>query len=136
MYTKKITKFRKFYGTGRRKTSSARVWIFEGSGKIQINKKNIKEYLPRMTLEKNVTKPFDVIGSKIQFDVFSTVKGGGLSSQAGALTNGIVKAILCYNEKYKPILKRWKLTTRDSRIVERKKYGQAGARKKFQYSKR
>jgi small subunit ribosomal protein S9 len=136
MYKKEINKFKKFYGTGRRKTSSARVWIFEGTGKIQINNKNINEYLPRMALEKAVTKPFNVIGSKIQFDVFSTVKGGGLSGQSGAITNGIVKAILSYNEKYKPILKKWNLTTRDSRIVERKKCGQAGARKKFQYSKR
>jgi len=127
---------KKFYGTGRRKTSSARVWISKGTGIIKINKKTSSDFFSRPMLSNLIQQPFDVTKSNNQFDIFATVKGGGISSQTNAITHGIVKAILKYNDKYKPILKKHKLTTRDSRVVERKKYGQAGARKKFQYSKR
>jgi len=127
---------KKFYGTGRRKTSSARVWISKGTGIVKINKQTAEKFFSRPILSSLIQVPFNVTKSNNQFDVIATVKGGGISSQTGAITHGIVKAILKYNDKYKPILKKYKLTTRDSRVVERKKYGQAGARKKFQYSKR
>lgn len=127
---------KKFYGTGRRKTSSSRVWICEGKGCIQINKKDCSTYFNRISLVNIIYKSLSVVGLENKFDVMATVRGGGLSGQAGAISLGIVRAVLKYNTKYKFLLKKEKLTTRDSRVVERKKYGQAGARKKFQYSKR
>jgi len=136
MYRTEKNNLKKFYGTGRRKTSSARVWISKGTGMFLVNKKPLNKFLSRDILQEIIQRPFKVAKSINQFDVHATVKGGGISGQLGALVHGIVRAILKYNEKYKPVLKKHKLTTRDSRVVERKKYGQAGARKKFQYSKR
>ena len=130
------THFKKFYSTGRRKTSSARVWILKGTGQIQVNKKSLNTYFSRITLHSMIKKPLNIIQSLYQFDIIATVKGGGISSQASAIIYGIARAILKYNEKYRSIFKKHGLITRDSRVVERKKYGQAGARKKFQYSKR
>lgn len=127
---------KKFYGTGRRKTSSARVWISKGTGILLVNKKPISESFSQDIVEQTIQRPFKITKSVNQFDLNATVKGGGTSGQIGAIVHGTVRAILKYNEKYKPVLKKHKLTTRDSRVVERKKYGQAGARKKFQYSKR
>ena len=128
--------FKKFYGTGRRKTSSARVWLLKGTGLIKINKKTLDSYFSRSALHNMLKKPLDIIQSSNQFDIIATVKGGGTSGQMGAIVYGITKAILKYNDKYRSVLKKYGLLTRDSRVVERKKYGQAGARKKFQYSKR
>jgi small subunit ribosomal protein S9 len=136
MHKTEKNNLKKFYGTGRRKTSSARVWISKGSGIFSINKKPINLFLSRDIMQEKIQLPFKVIKSVNQFDISATVKGGGISGQIGALVHGIVRAIVKYNDKYKPVLKKHKLTTRDSRVVERKKYGQAGARKKFQYSKR
>ena len=130
------TNFKKFYGTGRRKTSSARVWLLKGTGLIKINKKPLNLYFSRLALHNMIKKPLDIIQSLHQFDIIATVKGGGSSGQMGAIIYGITRAILKYNEKYRPVFKKHGLLTRDSRIVERQKYGQAGARKKFQYSKR
>jgi len=136
MYKTEKNNLKKFYGTGRRKTSSARVWISKGTGLLSINKKPINQFLSREIMQQLIQRPFKITKSINQFDVTATVKGGGTSGQIGAIVHGIVRAIVKYNEKYKPVLKKYKLTTRDSRVVERKKYGQAGARKKFQYSKR
>ena len=127
---------KKYYGTGRRKTASARVWIKKGSGSIQINNKPVENYFPLESLIETIQKPLAMVNFDKEFDMVATSKGGGLSGQAGAISHGLVRAILSYDEKYKPLFKKEKLTTRDSRSVERKKCGQAGARKKFQYSKR
>lgn len=127
---------KKYYGTGRRKTASARVWIKKGSGSIQINNKPVENYFPLESLIETIQKPLAMVNFDKEFDIVATSKGGGLSGQAGAISHGLVRAILSYDEKYKPLFKKEKLTTRDSRSVERKKCGQAGARKKFQYSKR
>jgi small subunit ribosomal protein S9 len=127
---------KKYYGTGRRKTASARVWIKKGSGSIQINNKAVENYFPLESLIETIQKPLAMVNFDKEFDIVATSKGGGLSGQAGAISHGLVRAILNYDEKYKPLFKKEKLTTRDSRSVERKKPGQAGARKKFQYSKR
>lgn len=127
---------KKFYGTGRRKTSSSRIWICKGSGNIQVNRKDFNNYFHRLALTNAVQMPLKLVGLENKFDIIATVRGGGLSSQANAISLGIVRAILSYDAKYKFLFKKEKLTTRDSRVVERKKYGRAGARKKFQYSKR
>jgi len=127
---------KKYYGTGRRKTASARVWIKKGSGSIHINNKAVENYFPLESLVETIQKPLAMVNFDKEFDIVATSKGGGLSGQAGAISHGLVRAILSYDEKYKPLFKKEKLTTRDSRSVERKKCGQAGARKKFQYSKR
>jgi len=126
----------RFYGTGRRKTSSARVWLLEGNGRVTVNKKEMTDKDTHRMLLNDIIHIFGLLEIKNKFNVVATVKGGGVSGQAGAIINGLVKAILNCNVNYKPVLKKHNLTTRDSRIVERKKYGQAGARKKFQYSKR
>ena len=136
MYKNEKNSFKKFYGTGRRKTSSARVWISKGTGVFLINKKPLNIFLSREIIKDRLNLPFKAIKLVNQFDVNATVKGGGRSGQVGAIVHGIVRAIVKYNDKYKPVFKKHKLNTRDSRVVERKKYGQAGARKKFQYSKR
>ena len=124
------------YATGKRKNSIARVWIKKGSGNIQINGKTIKEYFSRPVLQMIVNQPLEVIQSIDGYDIMATVKGGGLSGQAGAIIHGISRAILKYEPELKSILKKEKLTTRDSRSVERKKYGHKKARRSFQFSKR
>lgn len=124
------------YGTGKRKTSVARVWLKQGDGNITVNKRAVGDYFTRETDIYALKEPLAVTNSEKRFDIFATVKGGGLSGQAGALTHGITKALLHSDPSLRLILKRAGLLTRDSRIKERKKYGQKGARKRFQFSKR
>lgn len=126
----------RFYATGRRKTASARVWLIAGTGKITINKKDGAEYLKRRSSEMIMKQPFGVTQTIDKYDVVATVAGSGLNSQAGALRHGIARALLKVDPTFRRVLKRQGLLTRDSRIKERKKYGQPGARKRFQFSKR
>ncbi|MFP4043036.1 MAG: 30S ribosomal protein S9 [Rhodosalinus sp.] len=124
------------YATGRRKDATARVWIKPGSGKVQVNGKPIKEYFARPVLQMILRQPFQVAGVEDQFDVMCTVKGGGLSGQAGAVKHGISRALQYYDPALRPALKAAGFLTRDSRVVERKKYGKRKARRSFQFSKR
>ena len=126
----------RFYGTGRRKTSVARVWLKFGTGHITINNRSFESYFPRDTHRMLVTFPLEVTGTLGKFDIMVNVQGGGLSGQAGAIRHGISRALLQYNPNFRQILKKYKLLTRDPRMVERKKYGQRGARARFQFSKR
>lgn len=121
---------------GRRKSSKARVFLSEGSGKVRINNKDGKEYFKKESLFSQVTGPFGVIDLKDRFDLIVTVNGGGFTGQIDAIRLGISRAILKYDASHKPALKKEGLLTRDSRMVERKKPGQPKARKKFQFSKR
>ncbi len=125
-----------FYGTGRRKTSVARVYLRPGQGVITVNKRPFDDYFPRETLRLSVVQPLELTGTAGQFDVKVNVAGGGLSGQAGAVRHGIARALLAYNDQLRAQLKRAGLLTRDPRMKERKKYGQPGARKRFQFSKR
>ncbi len=127
---------KRYYATGKRKTATARIYLKPGTGVIVVNKRNANDYFMRDSLKMTIQQPFEVIGKKGQFDVFVNVSGGGLSGQAGAVKHGISKALLEYNEEYRAALKKAGFLTRDSRVKERKKYGQPGARKRFQYSKR
>jgi small subunit ribosomal protein S9 len=124
------------YGTGRRKTSVARVWIKPGSGRIVVNRRSFENYFPRETLRMIIAQPFQVTDTDGQFDVAVNVGGGGPTGQAGAVRHGIARALARYDEKLRLPLKKAGLLTRDPRMRERKKYGQPGARQKFQYSKR
>ena len=124
------------YATGRRKTSIAKVWLTKGSGKISVNGKDFKNYFKRSNHQMQITRPFEIINQQTEFDVKCRVTGGGLTGQAGAMVHGISKAILKFDENLKATLKKEKLTTRDSRAVERKKYGHRKARRSFQFSKR
>ncbi|WP_273521975.1 30S ribosomal protein S9 [Rhodosalinus sediminis] len=124
------------YATGRRKDATARVWIKPGSGKVQVNGKPINEYFARPVLQMILRQPFQVAGVEDQFDVMCTVKGGGLSGQAGAVKHGISRALQYYDPALRPALKAAGFLTRDSRVVERKKFGRAKARRSFQFSKR
>ncbi len=124
------------YATGRRKTSVAKVWLSKGSGKISVNGKDFKEYFKRPNHQMQITRPFEIINQITDYDVTCKVIGGGMTGQAGAMVHGISKAILLYDENLKSTLKKEKLTTRDSRSVERKKYGHRKARRSFQFSKR
>ena len=133
---KVIDSFGRSYGTGRRKASVARVWIKSGAGKFIVNKKPLHEYLKRDSLERVVHVPFNVTSMSGQFDVFATTKGGGTSGQAGALQLGLSRALQNFNPEFRTSLKSHGLLTRDSRVVERKKYGRPKARKSFQFSKR
>jgi len=127
----------KYYATGKRKVSIAKVWIFRGSGVITINNKSASSYFKGRILEKVIYLPFLAIDStNLLYDAKIHVSGGGLSGQANAICHGIAKALLVSNNLFRILLKKKGFLTRDSRMVERKKYGQAGARKKFQYSKR
>ncbi len=125
-----------YRATGRRKTSVARVILRPGSGNILVNKKPIEEYFPRETLRMIIRQPLELVGLTGKFDVQVNVQGGGLSGQAGAIRHGIARALLEYDPDLRPKLKKEGLLTRDPRMKERKKYGLAGARKRFQYSKR
>ncbi len=125
-----------FYGTGRRKTSVARVWIMPGSGTITVNKRTVENYFPVETQRMLLQQPFNATSTTGKFDVRINVGGGGPSGQAGACRHGIARALLASDAALKPQLKVDKLLTRDSRMKERKKYGQPGARKRFQFSKR
>ena len=124
------------YATGRRKKSIAKVWLKKGSGKITVNGKNYEEYFKRVNHKSELIKPFEIINQKTSYDVKCSVKGGGHSGQVGAVIHGISKALLLFDSALKPTLKKEKLTTRDSRAVERKKYGHRKARRSFQFSKR
>ncbi|RME69736.1 MAG: 30S ribosomal protein S9 [Nitrospirae bacterium] len=125
-----------YRATGRRKTSVARVILRPGSGNILVNKKPVDEYFPRETLRMIIRQPLELVGLSSKFDVQVNVQGGGLSGQAGAIRHGIARALLEYDPDLRPKLKKEGLLTRDPRMKERKKYGLAGARKRFQYSKR
>ena len=124
------------YATGKRKDAVARVWIKPGSGKVVVNGKEMNKYFARPVLQMILAQPFSVAGVTGEFDVMATVKGGGLSGQAGAVKHGISKALQLYESSLRPALKAAGFLTRDSRVVERKKYGKAKARKSFQFSKR
>jgi small subunit ribosomal protein S9 len=124
------------YATGRRKNAVARVWVKPGTGKVTINAREEAVYFARPVLRMILRQPLVVTGRETQFDVVATVVGGGLSGQAGAVRNGISRALVCYEPELKPILKKHGFMTRDSRMVERKKFGKAKARRSFQFSKR
>lgn len=124
------------YGTGRRKTSVARVHMRQGSGKIVVNRRPIEVYFGRESLRMLVMQPLVLTQSTDKFDLVINVQGGGLAGQAGAIRHGISRALTQYDEENRPELKKAGFLTRDARKVERKKYGQPGARKRFQYSKR
>ena len=124
------------YATGKRKNAVARVWIRPGSGKVVVNGKSMAEYFARPVLQMILRQPFTVAGVEGQFDVMATVAGGGLSGQAGAVKHGVSKALQLYEPTLRGALKAAGFLTRDSRVVERKKYGKAKARKSFQFSKR
>jgi len=126
----------RYYGTGRRKSASARVWLMPGTGKIIINGREAPEYLRRLTLERIVQQPLRLLGLEGQYDVMVSVRGSGLSGQAGAIRLGIARALLQVNPEFRSVLKQKGLLTRDAREKERKKYGRHGARRGFQYVKR
>ena len=124
------------YATGKRKTSIAKVWLSKGSGKIMVNGKDFKDYFKRSNHQMQIQRPFEIINQQTDYDFKCKVSGGGLTGQAGAMVHGISRAILKFDENLKASLKKEKLTTRDSRSVERKKYGHKKARRSFQFSKR
>jgi len=125
-----------FYATGRRKTSVARVWLTDGSGRITINKRSAEQYTTRPTNLKLVEQPLVATNTRDKYDVWCTAKGGGLTSQSGAVRLGIARALLRVSDEYREALKDAGYLTRDSRKKERKKYGRKGARARFQFSKR
>ena len=124
------------YATGKRKNSIARVWLKKGNGSISINGKSIEKYFSRPVLQMIVNQPLEVIQSIGNYEIMATVKGGGLSGQAGAIRHGISKALTLYDIGLRPVLKKVGYLTRDPRVVERKKAGLAKARRSFQFSKR
>ena len=126
----------RYYGTGKRKSSTARVYLTPGEGAIQVNKREFNVYFPNETHRTVIRHPLMVTENLGKFDIRATVAGGGISGQAGAIRLGIAKALLEFSSELRPRLKKAGLLTRDSRIKERKKYGQKGARKRFQFSKR
>jgi small subunit ribosomal protein S9 len=126
----------KSYGTGRRKSSIARVWLAPGKGTIKINQRTLDNYFTRESLSTEVEKPLQLVNKKNELDVFVKVVGGGITGQAGAIQHGIARALLQYDPTLRLILKKEGLLTRDARMKERKKYGQKGARARFQFSKR
>ncbi len=124
------------YATGKRKNAVARVWIKPGSGRVFVNGKDIETYFARPVLQMILRRPFQIVNTENQFDVIATVRGGGLSGQAGAVKHGISKALQLFEPAYRPALKAAGFLTRDARVVERKKYGKRKARRSFQFSKR
>ena len=133
---KKVDQFGRAYATGKRKNAVARVWVKPGKGKITINGKESDAYFARPVLRMMINQPFKVTGREGEFDVVCTVVGSGLSGQAGAVRHGISKALADYEPGLRPALKHAGFMTRDSRVVERKKYGRKKARRSFQFSKR
>ena len=125
-----------YYGTGRRKTSTARVYLRPGDGSVQVNRKSFETYFPNETLRMIIRQPLNLTETANKFDIVVNVAGGGPAGQAGAIRHGITRALIEYNNELRPTLKQAGLVTRDPRIKERKKYGQKGARKRFQFSKR
>ena len=124
------------YATGRRKTSIAKVWVKKGTGKIYVNGKTMDNYFTSENHKMQIVRPFEIINQSTSYDVRCSVKGGGPTGQAGAMVHGISKALVLFDETLKSTLKTEKLTTRDSRAVERKKPGRRKARRSFQFSKR
>jgi len=135
-YTQKLDKQGRAYATGKRKNAVARVWIKPGAGKIVVNAKDFNQYFARPVLQMLLKQPLQAANRLDQFDVMATVSGGGLSGQAGAVRHGISKALTAFEPDLRGVLKRGGFLTRDSRVVERKKYGRAKARRSFQFSKR
>ena len=125
-----------YYGTGRRKTSTARIYLRPGTGNVMVNRKAFESYFPNETLRMIIRQPLNLTETTNKFDVLANVAGGGPAGQAGAIRHGITRALIEYNADLRPTLKHAGLVTRDPRIKERKKYGQKGARKRFQFSKR
>ncbi|MDT4896277.1 MAG: small subunit ribosomal protein [Acidobacteriota bacterium] len=125
-----------YYGTGRRKSSTARVYLRPGAGEVRINKKAFEQYFPNETLRMIIFQPLRLTETVNKFDILVNVDGGGPAGQAGAIRHGITRALMEFNADLRPTLKHAGLVTRDPRIKERKKYGQKGARKRFQFSKR
>jgi small subunit ribosomal protein S9 len=136
VHVQKLDKFGRAYATGKRKNAIARVWIKPGSGKITVNDKEFTVYFGRPVLQMIVQQPIFAAARDGQFDIIATVSGGGLSGQAGALRHGISKALTYYEPGLRGVLKKLGFLTRDSRVVERKKYGKRKARRSFQFSKR
>jgi small subunit ribosomal protein S9 len=126
----------RFYATGKRKTAVARVWLQSGAGRVTINKQPLDKYVDRETAKMVINQPLVITGTFGKMDVAVNVHGGGTSGQAGAIRHGITKALLEFNPEFREVLKRAGFLTRDPRAKERKKYGQPGARARFQYSKR
>ena len=124
------------YATGRRKTSIAKVWLKKGTGKIIVNGKKFEDYFTRETHKMQILRPFEIVNQSTDYDVRCNVVGGGHTGQAGAMVHGISRALLKFDENLKPTLRKEKLTTRDTRSVERKKPGRAKARRSYQFSKR
>jgi small subunit ribosomal protein S9 len=131
-----IDSLNRAYATGRRKDAVARVWIKPGPGKITVNGRDQEVYFARPVLRMLINQPFSVASREGQYDVFCTVSGGGLSGQAGAVRHGLSQALTRFEPALRPVLKKGGFLTRDSRVVERKKYGRAKARRSFQFSKR
>jgi len=125
-----------YYGTGRRKSSTARVYLRPGAGDVRVNKKAFEQYFPNETLRMIIRQPLQLTETVGKFDILVNVEGGGPAGQAGAIRHGITRALIEFNADLRPALKHAGLVTRDPRIKERKKYGQKGARKRFQFSKR
>ena len=136
VYVQKLDEHGRAYATGKRKDAIARVWIKPGSGKIIINKREFVTYFARPVLQMVLRQPIIAADRETSYDIIATVKGGGLSGQAGAVRHGISKALTYFEPELRPVLKKGGFLTRDSRTVERKKYGRAKARKSFQFSKR
>ncbi len=136
VYVQKIDKFGRAYATGKRKDAVARVWLKPGTGKVSVNDRTIEVYFARPVLRMIVNQPFEVVSRTNQYDLVITVAGGGLSGQAGAVRHGLSKALTYYEPELRSVLKREGFLTRDSRVVERKKYGKKKARRSFQFSKR
>ena len=136
LHVQKLDKYGRAYATGKRKDAVARVWVKPGSGRITVNEKEYTEYFGRPVLQMIIRQPIMLTDRNGQFDIMATVSGGGLSGQAGALRHGISKALTYYEPELRTILKRNGFLTRDSRVVERKKYGRRKARRSFQFSKR
>ncbi len=126
----------RYYATGKRKSAIARVYMKAGNGNIVVNKRNYDEYFTRPSLKMVIKQPLEIAGKKDQFDLYVNVSGGEVAGQAGAVKHGISKALLEYDAELRAVLKKAGFLTRDARIKERKKYGQPGARKRFQFSKR
>lgn len=125
-----------FYATGRRKEATARVWLKAGTGAVTVNGRDINNYFGRETSKMVLFQPLEILEQKGKVDLTVNVKGGGLSGQAGAIRHGIARALCAFNPEFRPMLKKAGFLTRDARAVERKKYGQPGARRRFQFSKR
>jgi small subunit ribosomal protein S9 len=135
-YTQKLDQHGRAYATGKRKDAVARVWVKPGAGKIVINDRTLETYFARPVLRMMIQQPLVLANRSTQYDVICTVSGGGLSGQAGAVRHGLSKALTLYEPDLRGVLKREGFLTRDSRVVERKKYGRAKARRSFQFSKR